>query len=135
MRTARSLVAATALAVLLGGCGAGGDVRGFLEDSYQRQGASGDTVTYTSAEPVGTVAAAIAAAEAPAARQADGGSEYLRYSDDIVVVGAAGGGGSTIRVEDLDAGYRGGAFIFLGAGFTPGSPAGGSPAGGPGDSK
>ena len=115
--------------VLLTGCSGSSDIRRFLDDTYQRESSQGDSATYSSDDPVGTTVARIVAHEEPAARQADGGSEYLRYDDDIVIVSAAAGG-STIRIEDLDDGYRGGAFIFLGPGFTPGSPAGGSGGGG-----
>lgn len=126
---------AVALAVLvLAACSGSSDVRRFLADTYRLERTDGDTSTYSSDEPVGTTVARIVERQQPAARQADGGAEYLRYDDDIVVVSAAPGG-STVRVEDLDEGYRGGAFIFLGPGFTPGSPAGGGGAGGPGDVK
>ncbi len=125
-----------ALAVLLlAACSGSSDVRRFLADTYKLERTDGDTLTYSSDEPVGTTVTRIVGREQPAARQADGGSEYLRYDDDIVVVSAAPGG-STIRVEDLDDGYRSGAFIFLGRGFTPGSPAGGAGGGGgPGNVK
>lgn len=103
-------------------CGSG--AHDHIRDTYQHQSSQGDTDTYHSNESVGTTAAAIANAKRPSARQADGGSEYLRYNDDIVIVSSAAGGGSTVRVEDIDGGYRGGAFIFLGPGFNPHSPAG-----------
>jgi hypothetical protein len=131
-RALAALVAAAAL--LLGGCGAGNDIDDHLDATYQVQNRSGDSATYTAATPVGTTVAAIAAAVPPAARQADGGSEYLRYDDDIVIVSAAPTG-STIHLEDLDNRYRSGFFAFLGPGFNPGSPAGGATSGGPGDSK
>src|SRR3712207_8185293 len=125
-------VLVTAL-VLVSGCG-GGDVRDFLEDTYQLTDADadGDVAIYASPDPVGTTTAAIAKAVPPAERQADGGNEYLRYDDDIVIVSAAAGG-STVHVEDLDRRYRGGFFAFLGPGFRPGSPAGAGGDGGPGD--
>ncbi|RZU31893.1 DUF4247 domain-containing protein [Blastococcus saxobsidens] len=120
--------------VLLTGCGSGGDVRGFLEDTYRLTDSDGDTSVYSSSDPVGTTTAAIAEAVPPAERQADGGNEYLRYSDDIVIVSAAAAG-STVRVEDLDGRYRSGFFAFLGPGFRPGSPVGSGGGGGPGDGK
>ena len=133
-----SRLARTALAgvlLLLAACSGSSDIRRFLDQTYDRQSVQGDSATYSSRDPVGTTVSRIVARRQPAARQADGGSEYLRYDDDIVIVSAAAGG-STIRIEDLDDGYRGGAFIFLGPGFTPGSPAGGSGGGGgPGDVK
>jgi hypothetical protein len=54
-----------------------------------------------------------------------------------VIVGPDGNRPCSIRLEGLSAGYSHGAFLFLGPGFTPGSPsggAGGSP-GGPGGIK
>ena len=120
--------------VLLTGCGNGGDVRGFLQDTYRLTDSDGDTSVYSSPDPVGTTTTAIVDAVPPAERQADGGNEYLRYSDDIVIVSAATSG-STVRVEDLDGRYRGGFFAFLGPGFRPGSPVGSGGGGGPGDGK
>jgi len=129
------LVAALAAgaAVLLAGCGIGDDVRDHLDDTYELQGTSGDSATYLAAAPVGATSAAIAGAVPPAARAADGRSEYLRYDEDIVVVSAAPNG-SSVLVEDLDGRYRSGHYAYLGPGFDPGSPAG-APDGGPGDEK
>ncbi|MGH3919058.1 MAG: DUF4247 domain-containing protein [Pseudonocardiaceae bacterium] len=132
---ARSLATTLlATALVLTGCGIGNDVRNFVEDTYRLQSRSGDTATYGSNDPVGTTTSRIVGAVNPAVRQADGGSEYLRYDDDIVIVSPAPSG-STVRVEDLDSRYRGGFFGFLGPGFRPGSPAAGSGSGGPGDVK
>jgi hypothetical protein len=83
------------------------------------------------------VADTLADYETPEARSANGNSEYLRYSNNIVIVGPDGNYPCSIRVEPLSAGYSHGAFIFLGPGFSPGSPsggAGGTP-GGPGGTK
>ncbi|HVE62723.1 MAG TPA: DUF4247 domain-containing protein [Mycobacteriales bacterium] len=123
-----------ATALVLTGCGGGNDVRNFVQDTYVLQNRSGDTATYLSNDPVGSTTARIVGAVNPAARQADGGSEYLRYNNDIVIVSAAPGG-STVRVEDLNSRYRSGFFGFLGPGFRPGSPAAGSSGGGPGGVK
>lgn len=132
-RTIRVSVVGVLAALVLGFSAACGNaVRDYIGEHYQLQRTEGDTKIYTSKDPVGTTTTDIAAAKSPAARQADGGNEYLRYNDDIVIVSPASGGGSTVRVEDIDGGYRGGAFIFLGPGFNPGSPAGG--AGGSGGS-
>ena len=83
------------------------------------------------------VADTLADYEAPEARADNGNNEYLRYSDNIVTVGPDGGHPCSIRVESLSAGYSHGAFIFLGPGFTPGSPSSGSGGrpGGPGGVK
>jgi len=132
--TGRSLAWTLLAAVLvLAGCGSGNDVRNFLGNTYALQSRTGDIATYASAAPVGITTSRIVNAVRPATRAADGGSEYLRYDDDIAIVSPAPGGGSTVRVEDLDGRYRNGFFGFLGPGFRPGSPAGGS--GGPGDIK
>lgn len=83
------------------------------------------------------VADTLADYQEPEARAGNGNSEYLRYSNNIVIVGPDGKYSCSIRVEPLSAGYNHGAFIFLGPGFSPGSPsggAGGSP-GGPGGTK
>ncbi|WP_018635062.1 DUF4247 domain-containing protein [Parafrankia elaeagni] len=119
---------------VLPACGSDNDARSWVADHYRRTGAQGDTVRYTSSDPVGRTAAAIAAGAAPAARATDRGNEYLRYADDIVIVSAAAAGaGSTVRVEDLDDQFNRGQYAFLGSGFGPGSPADGD--GGPGDGK
>lgn len=131
---ARGVAVALAV-VVLAACSGSSDVRRFLDDTYRLERTDGDTRTYSSDDPVGTTVSRIVRRQEPSARQADGGAEYLRYRDDIVVVSAAPGG-STVRVEDLDGGYAGGAFVFLGPGFNPGSPAGGlGGGGGPGDVK
>ncbi|WP_346764602.1 DUF4247 domain-containing protein [Rhodococcus sp. HNM0569] len=122
------------VALLATACGS--QVRGYIDDTYTLTNTSGDTATYSSRDPIGTTVASIVGKKAPAARKADGGNEYLRYDDDIVTVSAAAGGGSTIRVEDIDGNYRSGGFAYLGPGFTPGSPAGGSAgSGGSGSAK
>jgi hypothetical protein len=132
--SARSVATAlVATALVLTGCGFDNDVRGFIDNTYALQNRFGDTAIYASDDPVGPTTSIIVNAVNPAARAADGGSEYLRYDDDIVIVSAALGG-STIRVEDLDDRYRGGFFAFLGAGFRPGAPGTGF-GGGPGDVK
>ncbi|OHV43290.1 hypothetical protein CC117_11090 [Parafrankia colletiae] len=119
---------------VLPACGSDNDARGWVADRYRRTGAQGDIERYTSADPVGRTAAAIAAGATPAARTTDKGSEYLRYADDIVIVSAAAvGAGSIVRVEDLDDRFNQGQYAFLGSGFTPGSPADSD--GGPGDGK
>lgn len=115
--------------------GCGSQVRDHIDDTYEHRGTSGDIDTYYSPDPVGTTVSRIVAEDVPAARRADGGNEYLRYDDDIVIVGAAPDGGSTITVEDLDGRYSGGGFVFLGPGFTPGSPAAGNTSGGSGSAK
>ncbi|MDN5914727.1 MAG: DUF4247 domain-containing protein [Pseudonocardia sp.] len=135
MRRPLQVVALLSAGALLTGCGLGSDVRDVVGDAYPQQRSNGDTTVYSSTEPVGATASRIVNAIPPAARTADGGSEYLRYDDDIVIVGPAPNG-STVTVEDIDGRFSRGGFLFLGApGFRPGSPAGGSMGGGPGDVK
>ncbi|CAM3388002.1 hypothetical protein BST27_28985 [Mycobacterium intermedium] len=83
------------------------------------------------------VADTLAHYKSPAARASSGANHYLRYNRVIVIVGPDGGYPCSIRVEPLSAGYNHGSFIFLGPGFTPGSPSGGSGGspGGPGGTK
>jgi hypothetical protein len=112
MRARSVATVLVASALILAGCGYDGDVRDFINDTYVLQSSNGDTAVYASDDPVGPTTSTIVNAVNPAARQSDGGSEYLRYDDDIVIVSAALGG-STVRVEDLDGRYRGGFFAFL----------------------
>ncbi|ORL34939.1 hypothetical protein A5N78_01655 [Prescottella equi] len=123
-----------AVVALTAGCG-GSNVRDHLADRFEHRGSQGDITNYWSPDPVGPTVTRIVDEDEPAARKADGGNEYLRYNDDIVTVGPAAGGGSNISVEDLDGRYRGGHFVYLGPGFTPGSPAAGNTSGGSGDAK
>lgn len=115
----------------------GKDVRGHVGDTYRQYSADGGNGRYECSGSPKQVADEIARYDAPEARASDRGTEYLRYNDDIVTVGPDGQYPCSIRVEDTNARYSGGGFIFLGPGFTPGSPAGGSGGspGGPGGSK
>jgi len=135
VRAPVAAVLAAAAAVSLGACGSDDDVRDYLSETYSFNGSNGDTATYTALQsPVGSTTATIAGEFPPSARGADGSAEYLRYADDIVIVSAIPQG-SSIRVEDLDDGYRSGRYRHLGSGFDPGSPAGSETDGGPGDGK
>jgi hypothetical protein len=121
-RTAR-LAALLGAGLLVVGCGAGSQVRDFVDEAFDEQSVAGDTATYRSPDAVGPTAATITGGVAPLVRATDAGTEYLRYDDDIVVVSPAGAT-STVRVEDLDGPYRNGQYAYLGSGFDPGSPAG-----------
>ncbi|MEZ0049201.1 hypothetical protein ABIA30_000191 [Mycobacterium sp. MAA66] len=94
------------------------NIRSYVDHHYQRY-APGQ---YTCSGSPQNVADNIANAQSPSARGGAGGTYYLRYSDSIVTVGPHGGHPCTVRVEDLSAGYNHGSYIFLGPGFTPGSP-------------
>jgi hypothetical protein len=121
-RALAALVVALAVSGV-SGCGAGSSVRGYLDDTFEEQSESGDTVVYQAVAPVAATTQQITSAVAPIERASDAGAEYLRYDDDIVVVSGAGAA-SAVRVEDLDGPYRDGAYAYLGPGFDPGSPAG-----------
>ena len=84
-----------------------------------------------------TVADNIADAQTPQAQADDQGTYYLRYSDAIVIVGPSSGHPCTVRLESLNSGYSHGHYIFLGPGFSPGSPShsSGGSSGGPGGVK
>jgi Domain of unknown function (DUF4247) len=102
------------------------DVKSHVADTYRLYNTDSDGVRYECDGPPRAVADQIAGYRAPEARATDRGSEYLRYDDDMVIVGPDQGRPCSVRVEDIDARYSSGGFIFLGPGFTPGSPAGGS---------
>ena len=56
----------------------------------------------------------------PEASKEDRGSYYLRYSREMVTISQSSGS-CTLRIEDLRR-LNNGHFIFLGTGFSPGSP-------------
>ncbi|MDN5760551.1 MAG: DUF4247 domain-containing protein [Tomitella sp.] len=108
-----------------------------IADNYQKMQSTSRGADYECQGDPQKVADDLAGYRKPQARKSDKGTEYMRYDDDIVTVGPSAGSPCTIHVEGLDAGYRGGAFIFLGPGFFPGAPAGGAggSGGGPGGTK
>ncbi len=113
------------------------DIGSYIASHYREYSRDADGTRYECSGSPDDVADTLANYEAPAARAANDDNEYLRYSSDIVIVGPDGTRPCSIRVEELGARYSHGGFIFLGPGFTPGSPAGGvggSP-GGPGGTK
>lgn len=103
----------------------GGDIRSHIAETYPRDSrATGDL--YVCEDLPANVVADLVAYLEPEAQATDRGATYLRYEDDIVIVGPEGVFPCTVRVEDLGARYSSGGFLFLGTGFFPGSPAGGS---------
>lgn len=104
----------------------GNDVRSHVANKYQEYSRDGDGARYACDGSPAVVANEIAGLYEPEAKARDGNTDYLRYDDDIVSVGPDGSRPCSVRVEDIDARYSSGGFIFLGPGFTPGSPAGGS---------
>jgi hypothetical protein len=113
------------------------DIASYIASHYHEYSRDANGTRYVCTGSPDDVADTLAEYQEPEARAANGNSEYLRYSNNIVIVGPDGQYPCSIRVENLSAGYSHGAFIFLGPGFSPGSPssgAGGTP-GGPGGTK
>lgn len=121
-----AVLAIAGVVLLLLGISRLADVRSYIAKNYQHYSSSADGERYTCDGPPATVADTLAAEQRPEARASDRGIEYLRYDDYIVTVGADSPRPCSIRVEDIAGGYSRGSYIFLGPGFTPGSPAGGS---------
>lgn len=113
------------------------DVGSYIADHYQAYAHDANANRYSCSGSPKQVADTLTHYKSPSARASDGGNEYLRYSDYVVIVGPDGTRPCSIRVEDLGAGYSHGSYVFLGPGFTPGSPSGGSGGrpGGPGGVK
>ncbi|GAB7141928.1 DUF4247 domain-containing protein [Mycobacterium riyadhense] len=113
------------------------DIGSYIASHYHEYSRDANGTRYACTGSPGQVAATLTSYQAPEARASSGGNQYLRYSRNIVIVGPDGNHPCSIRVEDLGARYSHGGFIFLGPGFTPGSPSGGSGGspGGPGGSK
>jgi hypothetical protein len=134
---ALGLAASSILSLVLGISLQHKDIRSYIASHYQEYSRDAGGTRYLCTGSPAQVADTLTGYQNPAARAANGGSEYLRYDDAIVSVGADGTHPCSIRVEDLAAGYSHGAFIFLGPGFYPGSPSRGSggSTGGPGGTK
>jgi hypothetical protein len=113
------------------------DIRAFIASHYSEYFHDAGGTRYLCTGSSTQVADTLAGYQQPAARASSAGSQYLRYDDVIVSVGPDGPHPCSVRVEDLAAGYSHGAFIFLGPGFYPGSPArgAGGSTGGPGGAK
>jgi hypothetical protein len=139
----RLLLIAFGLAVAASACLGTGlvlvsrDIGSYIAGHFQEYAHDANAKRYVCSGSPGQVADALARYKSPSARASSGGSEYLRYSRYIVVVGPDGVRPCTVRVEGLSAGYSHGSYVFLGPGFTPGSPSGGSGGrpGGPGGAK
>ena len=139
----RLFLVAGALALAAAGCLIFGlmllqkDIDSFIASHYREYSRDANGTRYACTGSPNQVANTLAAYEEPEARASNGANQYLRYSDDIVIVGPDGSHPCSVRVEDLGASYSHGGFVFLGPGFTPGSPAGGSGGrpGGPGGTK
>jgi len=113
------------------------DIASYIAGHYHEYSRDANGTRYVCSGKPDEVADSLADYQEPEARSDNDKNEYLRYPNNIVIVGPDGKYPCSIRVENLSAGYSHGAFIFLGPGFSPGSPssgAGGTP-GGPGGTK
>lgn len=108
-------------------------IASYVKDHYQNVGYN----TYRCNGSPSAVADDLARAHRPQARATDRGNYYLRYNDSIAIVGAGSGQTCAIRLENLNSGYNHGSYVFLGPGFSPGSPShsSGGSSGGPGGVK
>jgi hypothetical protein len=113
------------------------NIASYIASHYHEYSRDANGTRYVCTGSPEDVADTLADYQAPEARAASGDNEYLRYSNNIVIVGPDDSYSCSIRVESLSAGYNHGSFIFLGPGFTPGSPSSGSGGrpGGPGGTK
>lgn len=124
---AGGLAVAGVACLLLGTSLQNRDIRSYVAENYAAYSHGAEASSYECTGSPAQVADRLADYRRPEARATDRGVEYLRYEDDIVIVGPGGNRPCTIRVEDIRGSrYSGGGFIFLGPGFFPGSPAGGS---------
>lgn len=123
---AGGLAAAGILFLVLGISIKDKNVATHVAQTYRQYSTDSNGTRYACNGSPRAVADQIAAYQRPEARATDRGSEYLRYDDDMVIVGPDGARSCSVRVEDINARYSSGGFIFLGPGFTPGSPAGGA---------
>ena len=113
------------------------DIGSYIASHYKEYSRDANGTRYACSGSPEDVADDLADYQQPEARADNDKNQYLRYSNNIVTVGPDGNRPCSIRVESLSAGYSHGSYIFLGPGFSPGSPAGGaggSP-GGPGGTK
>jgi hypothetical protein len=116
------------------------DIASYIAGHYREYSRDANGTRYDCTGSPDDTADTLAEYQQPAARASDDTNEYLRYSNTIVIVGpdlGHQGRPCSVRVESLNAGYSHGAFVFLGPGFSPGSPSGGSGGrpGGPGGVK
>jgi Domain of unknown function (DUF4247) len=113
------------------------NIGSYIASHYHEYARDANGTRYACTGSPDDVADTLAEYLSPQAGASDDDVEYLRYANNVVIVGPHGGYPCSIRLEDLNAGYSHGAFVFLGPGFTPGSPAGGAGGrpGGPGGTK
>jgi hypothetical protein len=101
------------------------DIASYVADHYHQYSSDANGKRYVCSGKPSDLADTLEDYEDSAARTDNDGTEYLRYSDYMVTVGPDGNYPCSIRVEDINAGYSHGSYLFLGPGFFPGSPSGG----------
>jgi Domain of unknown function (DUF4247) len=102
------------------------DIASYVADHYHQNSSDANGHRFACNGKPTDVADTLEDYQDPEARTSRSGTEYLRYEDYMVIVGPDGKYPCSIRVEDINAGYSHGSYIFLGPGFFPGSPAGGA---------
>jgi Domain of unknown function (DUF4247) len=128
----RLFLVGAGLAILATGCLILGlllqqkDIGSYIASHYSQYSSDANGKRYVCTGTPKQVADTLATYDEPEARATNGANQYLRYSNDIVIVGPDGTRPCTIRVEGLGGRYSQGGFLFLGPGFGPGSPSGGS---------
>lgn len=134
---AAGLAAASVISLIFGIILLQKNIGSYIASHYHEYSRDADGTRYLCSGSPDQVADTLAEYQQPEARADSDDKDYLRYSNNIVIVGPDGTHPCSIRVESLSAGYNHGSFIYLGPGFTPGSPSGGSGGrpGGPGGTK
>ena len=128
MTSTRYFVAAAVAAVIavlsaLIAAGSGGlDDR--MDENFTATSATTYQCTGAPKETADRIEKEVGRAQSRATDPADG-SEYLRYRRNLISVTQDAGGTCSIRVEDLGR-VNNGTFVYLGTGFSPGSPSGSS---------
>lgn len=121
-----ALIIIGTLLIVAGAFAGAKSVEGTIDDRYERTGGPAGATTWSCGDddPI-KVGRELRERLRPQAYQEHEGAAYLRTSRRIVIV-ERGADGCRITAETHDRRYSHGGFIFLGPGFGPSSPAGGS---------
>lgn len=128
MTSTRYFVAAAVCAVIAVFAGltavGSGDLNSRMDENFVASSATTYQCTGTPKETADRIEAEVGRAQSRATDPADG-SEYLRYRRNLISVTQDANGSCSIRIEDLGR-VNNGTFVYLGTGFSPGSPSGSS---------